>query len=97
LILPIEATFRDLPGDALSSFEPEAVLHGTILNSVITYIRHERRDGQACYAFWQEGDFIKNDEPQGNQVFCQMNECIPQVWAMRACVKERSAPKFSLC
>jgi hypothetical protein len=47
LILPIEATFRDLPGDALCSFEPEAVLHGTILNSVITYIRHERRDGQA--------------------------------------------------
>merc|ERR1711972_794126 len=25
------------------------------------------------------GDFIKNDEPQGNQVFYQMNECIPQV------------------
>merc|ERR1711959_244164 len=22
------------------------------------------------------GDLIKNDEPQGNQVFCQMNECI---------------------
>jgi len=25
--------------------------------------------GEACYAFWQGGDFIKNDEPQGNQVF----------------------------
>ncbi|CAE7477412.1 rbcL, partial [Symbiodinium sp. KB8] len=25
------------------------------------------------------GDFIKNDEPQGNQVFCPMNECIPEV------------------
>ncbi|CAE7479973.1 rbcL, partial [Symbiodinium sp. CCMP2456] len=35
--------------------------------------------GEACYAFWQGGDFIKNDEPQGNQVFCQMNECIPEV------------------
>eukprot|EP00416_Gambierdiscus_australes_P008788 CAMPEP_0171145488 /NCGR_PEP_ID=MMETSP0766_2-20121228/147086_1 /TAXON_ID=439317 /ORGANISM="Gambierdiscus australes, Strain CAWD 149" /LENGTH=250 /DNA_ID=CAMNT_0011609393 /DNA_START=94 /DNA_END=847 /DNA_ORIENTATION=+ len=33
--------------------------------------------GEACYAFWQGGDFIKNDEPQGNQVYCQMNECIP--------------------
>merc|ERR1712156_689321 len=45
--------------------------------------------GEACYAFWQGGDFIKNDEPQGNQVFCQMNECIPEVVkAMRACVKE---------
>jgi ribulose-bisphosphate carboxylase large chain len=32
--------------------------------------------GEECYAFWQGGDFIKNDEPQGNQVFCQMNECI---------------------
>merc|ERR1712203_292669 len=35
--------------------------------------------GEACYGFWQGGDFIKNDEPQGNQTFCQMNECIPQV------------------
>merc|ERR1719333_2114539 len=45
--------------------------------------------GEACYAFWQGGDFIKNDEPQGNQTFCQMQECIPEVVkAMRACVKE---------
>merc|ERR1712151_995674 len=35
--------------------------------------------GEACYGFWQGGVFIKNDEPQGNQTFCQMNECIPQV------------------
>ena len=35
--------------------------------------------GEACYAFWQGGDFIKNDEPQGNQVFCQMFDCIPEV------------------
>jgi ribulose-bisphosphate carboxylase large chain len=51
--------------------------------------------GEACYAFWQGGDFIKNDEPQGNQVFCQMNECIPEVVkAMRACVKETGASKL---
>eukprot|EP00435_Cladocopium_sp_Y103_P052646 s2072_g16.t1 len=51
--------------------------------------------GLACYSFWQGGDFIKNDEPQGNQVFCQMNECIPEVVkAMRACVKETGSSKL---
>ena len=24
-------------------------------------------------------DFINNDEPQRNQIFCQMNECNPMV------------------
>merc|ERR1712019_59825 len=51
--------------------------------------------GEACYGFWQGGDFIKNDEPQGNQVFCQMNECIPEVVkAMRACIKETGESKL---
>jgi ribulose-bisphosphate carboxylase large chain len=51
--------------------------------------------GEACYAFWQGGDFIKNDEPQGNQVFCQMNECIPEVVkAMRAAIKETGHSKL---
>merc|ERR1711988_1743864 len=51
--------------------------------------------GEACYAFWQGGDFIKNDEPQGNQTFCQMHECIPEVVkAMRACVKETGSSKL---
>ena len=27
--------------------------------------------GEACYASWQDGDFTKNDEPMGNQPFCQ--------------------------
>merc|ERR1712134_249337 len=37
----------------------------------------------------------KNDEPQGNQVFCQMNECIPEVVkAMRACIKETGSSKL---
>lgn len=35
----------------------------------------------ACEAFWQGGDFIKNDEPQGNQPFAPMQETIPLVAA----------------
>jgi ribulose-bisphosphate carboxylase large chain len=30
----------------------------------------------ACYQFWLGGDFIKNDEPQGNQVFAPLRETI---------------------
>jgi len=33
----------------------------------------------ACHAFWLGGDFIKNDEPQGNQTFAPMREVIPLV------------------
>ncbi|CDK98030.1 Ribulose bisphosphate carboxylase [Magnetospirillum gryphiswaldense MSR-1 v2] len=33
----------------------------------------------ACHQFWLGGDFIKNDEPQGNQVFAPMREVIPLV------------------
>jgi ribulose-bisphosphate carboxylase large chain len=33
----------------------------------------------ACYDFWLGGDFIKNDEPQGNQIFCPMKDVIPRV------------------
>ncbi|HKJ82996.1 MAG TPA: ribulose-bisphosphate carboxylase [Mariprofundaceae bacterium] len=34
---------------------------------------------EAAYQFWLGGDFIKNDEPQGNQTFCPMKEVIPLV------------------
>ncbi len=34
---------------------------------------------KAAYQFWLGGDFIKNDEPQGNQTFCPMKEVIPLV------------------
>ena len=52
-------------------------------------------DAGVCYAFWMGGDFIKNDKPQGNQIFCQMNECIPEVVkAMRACIKETGESKL---
>jgi len=33
----------------------------------------------AAYQFWLGGDFIKNDEPQGNQIFCPMKKVIPLV------------------
>ena len=33
----------------------------------------------AAYEFWLGGDFIKNDEPQGNQVFAPIKETIPLV------------------
>lgn len=34
---------------------------------------------KAAYEFWLGGDFIKNDEPQGNQVFAPMKKVIPLV------------------
>jgi ribulose-bisphosphate carboxylase large chain len=34
---------------------------------------------QAAYEFWLGGDFIKNDEPQGNQVFAPLKQTIPLV------------------
>ena len=33
----------------------------------------------ACYDFWLGGDFIKNDEPQGNQVFAPLKETMTRV------------------
>ncbi len=33
----------------------------------------------ACYDFWLGGDFIKNDEPQGNQRFAPLKQTIPLV------------------
>ncbi len=33
----------------------------------------------ATYQFWQSGDFIKNDEPQGNQPFAPLKETISLV------------------
>lgn len=33
----------------------------------------------ACHEFWLGGDFIKNDEPQGNQVFAPLRETIALV------------------
>ncbi|MBY0576342.1 MAG: ribulose 1,5-bisphosphate carboxylase, partial [Gallionellaceae bacterium] len=35
---------------------------------------------KAAYQFWLGGDFIKNDEPQGNQVFCPIKTVLPLVY-----------------
>ena len=42
-------------------------------------------------------DFIRSGEPPGNQIFCQWNECIPEVVKARcACIKEvRESALFS--
>jgi len=34
---------------------------------------------EAAYQFWLGGDFIKNDEPQGNQTFAPLKKVIPLV------------------
>jgi ribulose-bisphosphate carboxylase large chain len=50
---------------------------------------------QAAYQFWLGGDFIKNDEPQGNQVFAPMKKTIPLVYdAMKRAMDETGQPKL---
>jgi ribulose-bisphosphate carboxylase large chain len=50
---------------------------------------------QAAYEFWRGGDFIKNDEPQGNQVFARLKETITAVAdAMRRVQDETGQPKL---
>lgn len=49
----------------------------------------------ACYQFWKGGDFIKNDEPQGNQVFAPLKQTIPLVAdALRRAQDETGQPKL---
>jgi len=50
---------------------------------------------RAAYEFWLGGDFIKNDEPQGNQVFAPMKKTIPLVYdAMKRAMDETGQPKL---
>ena len=50
---------------------------------------------RAAYQFWLGGDFIKNDEPQGNQVFAPMKETIPLVVdAMKRAMDETGQAKL---
>ena len=50
--------------------------------------------GNVTHAFWQGGDCIGNGEPQGYQVFCQNDECNPEVAkGMEACFKETGQQK----
>ncbi|MEI7841390.1 MAG: ribulose-bisphosphate carboxylase [Gallionellaceae bacterium] len=49
----------------------------------------------AAYQFWLGGDFIKNDEPQGNQVFCPMKKVLPLVYdAMKRAQDETGQAKL---
>ncbi|HNE42396.1 MAG TPA: ribulose-bisphosphate carboxylase, partial [Rhodocyclaceae bacterium] len=49
----------------------------------------------ACYQFWLGGEFIKNDEPQGNQVFAPLKETIPLVAdALRRAQDSTGKPKI---
>ena len=49
----------------------------------------------ACYQFWLAGDFVKNDEPQGNQVFAPYRETMALVAdAMRRAQDETGAAKL---
>ena len=51
---------------------------------------------EAAYQFWLGGDFIKNDEPQGNQVFAPLKETIALVAdAMRRAQDETGEAKLS--
>jgi ribulose-bisphosphate carboxylase large chain len=50
---------------------------------------------QAAYEFWLGGDFIKNDEPQGNQVFSPLKKTIPLVYdAMKRAMDETGHAKL---
>lgn len=51
---------------------------------------------KACYEYWVAGgDFIKNDEPQGNQVFAPMQKVIPLVAdAMKRAMDETGEAKL---
>ncbi len=49
----------------------------------------------ACYQFWLGGDFIKNDEPQGNQLYAPMREITPLVAdAMKRAMDETGEAKI---
>nr|WCC58493.1 ribulose-1,5-bisphosphate carboxylase/oxygenase large subunit [Plastid transformation vector pLEVpotRr] len=50
---------------------------------------------EACHAFWLGGDFIKNDEPQGNQPFAPLRDTIALVAdAMRRAQDETGEAKL---
>ena len=50
---------------------------------------------KAAYQFWLGGDFIKNDEPQGNQVFAPTKKTMPLVYdAMKRAQDETGEAKL---
>ena len=49
----------------------------------------------ACYNFWLGGDFVKNDEPQGNQAYAPLREITPLVRdAMKRAMDETGQAKI---
>jgi ribulose-bisphosphate carboxylase large chain len=49
----------------------------------------------AAYQFWLGGDFIKNDEPQGNQVFAPVKQVMPLVYdSMKRAMDETGEAKL---
>jgi ribulose-bisphosphate carboxylase large chain len=50
---------------------------------------------KAAYQFWLGGDFIKNDEPQGNQTFCPLKKVMPLVYdSMKRAMDETGQAKL---
>ena len=50
---------------------------------------------EAAYQFWLGGDFIKNDEPQGNQLFAPIKKTLPLVYeAMQRAQDETGEAKL---
>ena len=50
---------------------------------------------EAAYQFWLGGDFIKNDEPQGNQVFAPIRKTLPLLYdAMKRAQDETGEAKL---
>ncbi len=50
---------------------------------------------RAAYQFWLGGDFIKNDEPQGNQTFCPLKKVLPLVYdSMKRAMDETGQAKL---
>ncbi|HER26609.1 MAG TPA: ribulose-bisphosphate carboxylase [Rhodospirillales bacterium] len=49
----------------------------------------------AAYQFWLGGDFIKNDEPQGNQTFAPLKDTLPLVYdSMKRAMDETGEAKL---
>ena len=70
-------TLRDLWNVLGRPHENGGFIVGTIIKPKLGLRPQPFAD--ACHDFWLGGDFIKNDEPQGNQTFAPLKETIPLV------------------